>query len=142
MARDLDIVSSRGRLVRGALSAWAVVIYVFLFAPIVLLVVFSFNANKYGTFPFTGWTLHWYGQVFGDYQIRDALTTTLKVAFLVTVISTVVGTAAFLAYGLGNLSNGIWKGQPWGMTIKESLDGLLFGLLTAGTFGWLWPKSL
>jgi hypothetical protein len=53
----------------------------------------------------------------------------------------VAGTAAFLAYGVGNLSNGIWKGQPWSMTIKESLDGLLYGLLTAGTFGWLWPHS-
>jgi hypothetical protein len=52
----------------------------------------------------------------------------------------VVGTAAFLAYGLGNLSNGIWKGQTWSMTIKEVLDGLVFGLLTAGTFGWLWPR--
>jgi hypothetical protein len=49
------------------------------------------------------------------------------------------GTAAFLAYGLGNLSNGIWKGQPWSMTIKETIDGLVYGLLTAGTFGWLWP---
>jgi hypothetical protein len=52
----------------------------------------------------------------------------------------VVGTAAFLAYGLGQLSNGIWKGQPWGMTIKEGIDGLIYGLLTAGTFGWLWPR--
>ena len=52
----------------------------------------------------------------------------------------VVGTAAFLAYGLGNLSNGIWKGQPWGMVIKEVFDGLIYGLLTAGTFGWLWPR--
>src|ERR1700758_276198 len=52
----------------------------------------------------------------------------------------VAGTAAFLAYGLGNLSNGIWKGQPWSMTIKEVVDGLIFGLLTAGTFGWLWPR--
>jgi len=51
----------------------------------------------------------------------------------------VVGTAAFLAYGLGNLSNGIWKGQTWSMTIKEVIDGLVFALLTAGTFGWLWP---
>jgi len=51
----------------------------------------------------------------------------------------VAGTAAFLAYGLGNLSNGIWKGQPWGMTLKEVIDGLVYGLLTAGTFGWLWP---
>jgi hypothetical protein len=52
----------------------------------------------------------------------------------------VAGTAAFLAYGLGNLSNGIWKGQPWSSTIKEVIDGLVFGLLTAGTFGWLWPR--
>ena len=52
----------------------------------------------------------------------------------------VAGTAAFLAYGLGNLSNGIWKGQPWAMTVKEVVDGLVYGLLTAGTFGWLWPR--
>jgi hypothetical protein len=52
----------------------------------------------------------------------------------------VVGTTAFLAYGLGNLSNGIWKGQMWGNTIKEVVDGLVYALLTAGTFGWLWPR--
>jgi hypothetical protein len=52
----------------------------------------------------------------------------------------VVGTAAFLAYGLGHLSDGIWKGQTWSATIKEAFDGLVFGLVTAGTFGWLWPR--
>jgi len=52
----------------------------------------------------------------------------------------VAGTTAFLAYGLGNLSNGIWKGQTWSVTIKEVLDGLVYALLTAGTFGWLWPR--
>jgi hypothetical protein len=56
------------------------------------------------------------------------------------VVFRVAGTAAFLAYGLGNLSNGIWKGQPWSVTLKEAFDGLLYGLLTAGTFGWLWPR--
>jgi len=52
----------------------------------------------------------------------------------------VAGTAAFLAYGLGNISNGIWKGQPWSSVIKEVIDGLIYGLLTGGTFGWLWPR--
>jgi hypothetical protein len=52
----------------------------------------------------------------------------------------VAGTAAFLAYGLGNLSNGIWKGQPWSVTSKEVIDGLVYALLTAGAFGWLWPR--
>ena len=56
------------------------------------------------------------------------------------VVFRVAGTASFLAYGLGHLSNGIWKGQTWSVTIKEVIDGLVYGLLTAGTFGWLWPR--
>ncbi len=52
----------------------------------------------------------------------------------------VAGTAAFLAYCLGPLVNGIWKGQPWSVVLKESFDGLIYSLLTAGTFGWLWPR--
>jgi hypothetical protein len=52
----------------------------------------------------------------------------------------VAGTAAFLGFGLGHLSDGIWKCQPWSATIKEVQDGLVYGLLTAGTFGWLWPR--
>ena len=56
------------------------------------------------------------------------------------VVFRVAGTAAFLGYGLGNLSNGIWKGQTWSVTIKEVIDGLVYGSLTAGTFGWLWPR--
>lgn len=56
------------------------------------------------------------------------------------VVFRVVGTAAFMAYGLSNLANGIWKGEPWGVVAKEVVDGLIYGLLTAGTFGWLWPR--
>ena len=52
----------------------------------------------------------------------------------------VVGTAAFLTYGLGPLANVIWKGYPWSFVLKEVIDGLIYALLTAGTFGWLWPK--
>jgi hypothetical protein len=52
----------------------------------------------------------------------------------------VVGESSFLAYGLGNVSNSIWKGQTWSVTIKEVIDGLVYALLTAGTFGWLWPR--
>jgi len=51
----------------------------------------------------------------------------------------VVGTAAFLAFGLGPLANVIWKGYPWGFVLKEVIDGLVYALLMAGTFGWRWP---
>ncbi|MCM2317465.1 MAG: hypothetical protein NDJ92_20135 [Thermoanaerobaculia bacterium] len=51
-----------------------------------------------------------------------------------------VGTTAFLAYGIGQLSDSIWKAQPWSSTIKNAFDGLAYALVTAGVFGWLWPK--
>jgi ABC-type spermidine/putrescine transport system permease subunit II len=124
--REFEVVSPHARLVRALLGGWAAFVYVFLFAPIVLLVLFSFNANRYGTFPFTGWTMHWYGQVFGDYQIRDALTTTLQIAVEVTLISTFVGTAA--AFPLVRSRLPFRSGVRIGMTLPIMIPGLLIGV--------------
>jgi ABC-type spermidine/putrescine transport system permease subunit II len=126
MAREAEAVARHGGLARGLYGVWAVFIYVFLFAPIVLLVAFSFNANKYGTFPFTGWTTAWYGQVFSDYQIKDALSTTIKVAIEVTIISTVVGTAA--AFPLVRSRLPFRTGVRIGMTLPIMIPGLLIGV--------------
>jgi hypothetical protein len=52
----------------------------------------------------------------------------------------VAGTAAFIGYGLGCIPDFIWKGQRWGTTARHMFDGLIYALLTAGTFGWLWPR--
>ena len=52
----------------------------------------------------------------------------------------VVGTAAFLVYGLSPLLDAIWKGQRMSATLKYVVDGLLYALVTAGIFGWLWPR--
>lgn len=124
--REFEVVSPHARLTRAILGGWAVFIYFFLFAPIVLLVIFSFNANRYGTFPFTGWTTSWYGQVFSDYQIRDALDTTLRVAFEVTAISTVVGTAA--AFPLVRSRLPFRSGVRIAMTLPIMIPGLLIGV--------------
>ena len=108
------------------LTSWGVLVYIFLFAPILLLVAFSFNANRFGTFPFTGWTTHWYSEVFGNYQIRDALTTTLKVAFEVTIISTIVGTAA--AFPLVRSRLPFRGGVRVAFTLPIMIPGLLIGV--------------
>lgn len=50
------------------------------------------------------------------------------------------GTVAFLGYSGAQATDSIWKGQAWSTTIKHILDGLIYGLLTAGVFGWLWPR--
>jgi len=52
----------------------------------------------------------------------------------------VVGTVGFLAYATGQLPAAIWMGKPWSVAWKEVFDGLLYGLVTAGAFGWLWPR--
>lgn len=56
------------------------------------------------------------------------------------IVFRMAAVAGFMAYGLGNFVNAIWKGQTWTATIKEIFDGLVYALLTAGTFGWLWPR--
>lgn len=52
----------------------------------------------------------------------------------------IAGTAGFLGYAAAHATDSIWKGQRWSTTIKHMSDGLVHGLLTAGTFGWLWPR--
>ena len=52
----------------------------------------------------------------------------------------VAGTLAFMGYGLGHFVDSVWKGQTWAVTLKHMFDGLIYALLTAGTFGWLWPR--
>lgn len=52
----------------------------------------------------------------------------------------VVGTVAFLGYAGSEASASIWMARPWPATCKAIFDGLVYGLLTAGTFGWLWPR--
>lgn len=52
----------------------------------------------------------------------------------------VVGTTAWLAYGGSCISQGIWQSRPWSTVMKDLFDGLVYGLLTAGVFGWLWPR--
>lgn len=52
----------------------------------------------------------------------------------------VAGCVAFTGYALGQAHESIWWGRRWSRTVRNMLDGLLYGLLTGGTFGWLWPR--
>jgi hypothetical protein len=50
------------------------------------------------------------------------------------------GTTAFIGYALALWQMSIWYHRSWGTTIRNSIDGLIYGLLTGGVFGWLWPR--
>ena len=49
------------------------------------------------------------------------------------------GTSAFMGYALGQIPESIWYKRNWTRTLKTVFDGLIYALLTAGVFGWLWP---
>ena len=51
----------------------------------------------------------------------------------------VSSTVAFIGYGLALWENTIWYRRAWTTTLKSNIDALIYGLLTGGAFGWLWP---
>ncbi len=53
----------------------------------------------------------------------------------------IAGTTAWLAYGMAAVQDAIWFGRPWSFVMKGQFDALLYALLTAGVFGWLWPVA-
>lgn len=50
------------------------------------------------------------------------------------------GTTAFMSYALALPQHSIWFRRQWRTTFTSMFDGLIYGLLTAGAFGWLWPR--
>jgi hypothetical protein len=51
-----------------------------------------------------------------------------------------VGATAFFCYVVAGWQASIWYKRPWGVTVKNTVDGLIYALFTAGVFGWLWPR--
>jgi len=76
-----------------ALRLYALAAYTYLYGPILVLVLFSFNQSKFGV-RWTGFTLDWYRALAADRFIRDATWNTLVVAAAATALATVIGTAA------------------------------------------------
>ena len=100
---------SRKRTMNG-LPDWglllgSVLVYVFLYAPIAVLIFFSFNSTR-STQVWTGFSFEWYGQLLGDPTILQAFRTSLTVGVIATLIATVIGTLTALA-----LSRHRFRGQ-------------------------------
>ncbi len=76
---------------------WAAAMFVFLYAPIAVVIAYSFNSARHGG-PWQGFTTDWYGKLFDSREKLDAAKNTLILGLSSTAISTVLGT--FLGYGL------------------------------------------
>lgn len=85
-------------------NAYLGICFIFLYAPIVVLIVFSFNESKNRAL-FTGFTLKWYRELFRNEMIMTSLRNTLAVAVCASVIATILGTVA--AVGISNMKKGM-----------------------------------
>jgi spermidine/putrescine transport system permease protein len=119
-------VSRYGALVRRALTAYGAAVFVFVFAPIGFLVLFSFNANPAGSFPITGLTTRWYEEMSNDVELREAFWTSLGVAVQVTTVSVLVGTAA--AFPLVRARMRFRAAARIAVMLPIMLPGLLIGI--------------
>jgi spermidine/putrescine transport system permease protein len=79
------------------LAAYALFVYLFLYFPIVVLIVYSCNGSGVGGFPPSGWTLDWYRQLFGDSALWDAVRNSVIVAAVAVTIALGLGLPAALA---------------------------------------------
>jgi spermidine/putrescine transport system permease protein len=125
------VSARRGRKL-ALLPSFTTLVYLFLYAPIVVLIVLSFNNSRFNTV-WNGFTWRWYGLAWRDAELIAALRASLLVAFTTTIISTSIGTAAALALA------------RYRMRLKSAVEALVFlpviipeivlGFATASFFG-------
>lgn len=117
---------------------YMVVIFVFLYAPIIVMTVFSFNNSKSRSV-WNGFTLDWYKKLLSDESIIDALKTTLIVAVIAAAVSTVIGTLA--AIGISAMKkkarNALMFITNIPMVNPEIVTGVSLMLLFVSVFGGL-----
>jgi spermidine/putrescine transport system permease protein len=113
------------------MRVYAVFIYIFLYAPIALIVGFSFNSGRYAM-DWQGFSLAWYGKAFTNPIITDALKTSLIIALTTAFLSAIIGT--LLALGLERLSG--WLRHVFDALIYVAImvPGIVIGISTLIAF--------
>ena len=86
------------KALRVALRIWVVLVLAFLFVPIVLIVLYSFNRSNIESWPIASFSLHWYSVAFHDPQVRSAFLLSVRVGLFATALALLLGSA--VAYAL------------------------------------------
>ena len=118
-------------------------IFLFLYAPIFVLIVFSFNDSK-SRVVWSGFSFRWYEELFQDEEILSALGVTLSIAVIATIVSTIIGTAAAIGFRSVNarLRRALMALNNFPMVNPEIVTGISLMLLFVfihRTFGLLQP---
>jgi spermidine/putrescine transport system permease protein len=109
------------------MGAYAIAVYLFLYIPIGVIVLFSFNAGRHAS-DFQGFSVQWYGRALANPFMVDALTTSLTVAFSTAVLATVFGTMA--ALGLQQVHGRLRAFYDAVIYIAIMIPGIVIGIAT------------
>jgi len=113
---------------------YALAVYAFLYAPIALIVLFSFNSGRHAS-DFQGFSVQWYGTAFSNPFAIDALRTSLIIALSSAVLSTFVGTLA--ALGLQRVRGAVREAFDTLIYVAIMIPGVVIGIATLVAFATL-----
>ena len=82
---------------RLALRIWTALVLAFLFAPILIIMLYAFNTSTIQSWPLPGFTFKWFPETWNDPEVRDALLLSIKAGLIATAIALVLGSAASFA---------------------------------------------
>jgi putative spermidine/putrescine transport system permease protein len=124
-----------GLATRIGLRIWVVAVLIFLFLPIVTIVVFAFDQSNIETFPIHHFTLHWFSVAWHDQQMREALYLSIKAAVIATAISLVLGTLA--AFGVHRFKFFGREAVSFLLILPLSLPGIITGIALNSAFAFV-----
>jgi putative spermidine/putrescine transport system permease protein len=87
----------QGRAGRAGLAVWTLLVVLFLWVPLVIILVYAFNTSNIQSWPIPGFTLKWFRVAWEDEEARTALVLSLKAAFAATAVALVLGTMVAVA---------------------------------------------
>jgi putative spermidine/putrescine transport system permease protein len=124
----------RRRLARGGLWLWVGIVLAFLFGPIIVIVLFSFDKINIETLPIRHWTLSWYSVAWHDEQVRQAFVLSIKAACAATFLALILGSLAAF---------GVHRARFFGrdtisllLVLPIALPGIITGVALNSTFQW------
>jgi spermidine/putrescine transport system permease protein len=120
---------------------YAIAVYVFIFLPVAMLVLFSFQGGQVPVPPFNGPSLKWYGAILSDKRLTAGLFNSLLVALISSFVATVIGFLAAWGFARFTLKwEGFWKGL---ISLPLTVSYLIIAMGLLIFFNWIGlPKSL
>lgn len=136
---DLRLRLDLGRIQIPGRELWAHVyvalVLVFLFAPLVIVVLLSFNTRTVPAFPMKGLTFHWYEKVFTEDIFRSALVNSIKIGAVTAAAAAVLGTLAALALTRHRLP--LRQLATGALIVPLALPGLITGVAMLTFYVWM-----